>query len=102
MDQSQPSIAEFLDLAKPFDTVDHQRLLKASTDGIVRGSVLNLFKRRKEHSSSVKNVKFGILYGTVIDPISFNKYINALLSLLIMTYNFYLYSLSLEHKIHHN
>lgn len=91
IDNSQPAIGVFLDLAKAFDTVDHQQLLGSLEDVGIRGVAHNLFKSylsdRKQcvkiddTYSSFELIKCGVPQGTVLGPILFILYINNLLTI---------------------
>lgn len=84
-------IAVFLDLAKAFDTVPHDRLLKVLSHYGVRGVVLDLFKsylddryqivKINKSLSERRKIKIGIPQGTVLGPVLFIAYINSLLGM---------------------
>ena len=70
LDKSKPTIATFIDLAKAFDTVNHELLLQKLEKYGIRGSILELIKSylsgRKQKvkiddkSSEVKIIDTGV------------------------------------------
>lgn len=90
IDQSKPSLAVFLDLAKAFDTVSHPQLLQKLESIGCRGVVLKLMQSylqdRKQYVqiknsvSDYETVEYGVPQGTVLGPIFFILYINDILT----------------------
>src|SRR3984893_18467996 len=83
-----------LDLSAAFDTIDHDILLERLSLWFgIRGSVLSWFasyltnrtlsvKVQEYSSSSLNNLKYGVLPGSVLGPILFNLYTTPLSSLI--------------------
>lgn len=92
LDTDKKCIAVFLDLAKAFDTVDHNKLLNILEQHGVRGTVLDVFSNYLTNRlqqvkinntlSDQMSIKIGVPQGTVLGPVLFLLYINSMLSLL--------------------
>ena len=88
IDNSEYTIGVFLDLAKAFDTVNHEILLKKLEHYGIRGIALEWFKnyltnrkqiiKYKAQKSESLTIKCGVLQGSVLGPLLFLIYMNNL------------------------
>lgn len=90
LDESIPSLAVFIDLAKAFDTVSHAILVETLEQIGIRNCALDLFTsyisdryqcvKIKNTLSDLEKIEYGVPQGTVLGPILFIIYLNGLFS----------------------
>ena len=81
MDRDEYSLGVFIDIAKAFDTIDHNLLIAKLQNFGVRGVALKWFQNYIQNryqyvscngsASSRKRVRFGVPQGSILDPLLF-------------------------------
>lgn len=91
LDRSKPCLCIFLDIAKAFDSVDHEEMLRTLEDYGFVGNTLDWFRsfltgrsqcvQIEDSMSSFTAVTVGVPQGTILGPILFLLYTNSLFGL---------------------
>jgi hypothetical protein len=91
IDEGAKCVGVFIDLRKAFDSVSHEKLISRLKSIGMRGRVLSWFDSYLENRpqmvrvnkklSDAETTKYGIPQGTVIGPVLFTLYVDAMLGL---------------------